>query len=381
MFYKHNFFLFFYNSFLSEFNMIFDVRYNEIALKGGNRLFFENKLIENIRLMLAREDMTAKVTRERGYILLDVDKDISHILKKTFGIKYFRTISKTERNIPALKEACLKYFEGFDRNRSFKVTARRMDKRYEMNSTEVAKEIGLFIERKTGIFGDIINPDYVLEITVAKNTFLISDNKHKGLGGLPVGVTGKVLCLISGGIDSPVAVWMVMKRGCTPILYTVACVKDKDVAIVNELKEKLEEYSPLKIKLINETIEDFNKIVLKLAEKKQEAFNCLVFKHYLLHRAEDLASKEKCLGLVTGDNLAQVASQTLENLNAQRMDLKLPVYSPLIGMDKDDIIEMSEKIGLFKISIRHQEDYFFLPRNPITRTKIEEFKRVLDFIK
>jgi len=359
-----------------------DIRFGELCLKGNNIGFFESTLIKNIKNAMKQNRINGKLIRKHKHLLLEtkeVDACIN-ILQRIFGIRYFRIGNKIERDEKILRTHVLDHFKDFDKTKTFKVHVNRADKKYKKTSVELAKELGLFVEKELNLQGNILNPNHTLIIDILEDGFFIAENRFEGLGGLPIGTTGKVLCLISGGIDSPVSAWMMMKRGCTVVLYTVSCVEDKEIKIIVELKSILEKYCPQPIKLIHETYSDFSKKIIKLAENKMESYNCLYFKYYLLKRAEEIAKQEHALGLVTGDNLAQVASQTLQNLNAQRLDTKMPVYSPLIGFDKEEIIDLSKKIGLFDISIRKKEDYFFLPKNPIIHTNINKFKEVLNLL-
>jgi len=357
---------------------IIDIHYSEIGIKGNNRNFFEGILIENIRKALKKAKVNYEIRKEYKHIILETKQiDLAtSTLKNVFGIRYFRLAKQIDRDYKKMEKEVLAFFKTFGAKKTFKIVVNRVDKKYERKSMDIALDLGRKVCETCDVESDLENPDFVYNIDIQRNCFVLGYERIEGLGGLPVGSTGKVVCLVSGGIDSPVATWMMMKRGCIPILYTVNCTKDKSFDIVYETKEILEKYSPDKIKLFAETVDDFNKIVLRIAEERQEPYNCLAFKYFLLHRAQKLANEEGALGLVTGDNLAQVASQTLENLDAQRQGIIMPVYSPLIGMDKEEIIDLSKKAGFFETSIKKKEDYFFLPKNPIIHSKEKDFKRI-----
>ncbi len=359
-----------------------DIRYSEIGLKGQNIRFFENKLIENIEKTLLKHNIDAKVKKNYKHLTLETKqiKDTKEVLKKIFGIRYFKICKKIDKDETKLKKELIDFFQIFGKDKTFRINVKRIDKTYPKDSQSLALELGQYICNKCNVSPNLDNPEFIYLVEIEKDYFSISSERIEGLGGLPVGVTGNIISLLSGGIDSPVATWLMMKRGCTPILYTVNCSKDDSFAIIDELKEKLDDYSPEPLELIKESTDDFNKIVLKLAENKSEAYNCLAFKYYLLQRAELLAKEKNAGGIVTGDNLAQVASQTLENLKAQRSDLKIPVYSPLIGLDKEEIIDLSKKIGLYSTSIKKKEDYFFLPKHPVIHAKESDFKHIVDII-
>lgn len=368
---------------IGELMDIINVHYNEIGIKGNNFTYFENMLIDNINKMLKRANINnVKIIKKHKHLLLETDKinETKEILKNVFGVRYFRIGERIPRDINLLKEKTLEFFKSFGTKKTFKIIVNRVDKSYKLSSMEIAQELGKTVCDNCDVQSDLENPEFIFHIDLLDDSFIVCYDRIEGLGGLPVGATGKVICLISGGIDSPVAVLLMMKRGCTPILYSVNCKSDKDFNIVKDLKDKLEKYSPESIELITENSDDFNKIVIKIAERNREPYNCLAFKYFLLQRAELLATEKGALGLVTGDNLGQVASQTLENLNAQRTDLHLPVYSPLIGFDKEDIIAISKKFDFYETSIKKKEDYFFLPRKPITKAKTKEFQKITNIV-
>jgi len=359
--------------------MDYEIHYGEIGLKGKNRYLFENKLIQNIKKMLIREKIDSQISKKYGYIELKANEKATEILEKVFGIRYFYFGLKIKRDYNLLKKEILKFFKTFDKNKTFKINVNRNDKSYEKTSVEIGKELGLFVSKELNIEGEIINPDFLLNVNVFKDYFYIAFKRVEGLGGLPVGITGKSISLMSTGIDSPVAIYLMMKRGVTPIIYHALCEqenKNEKEKVFEKIIFVLQTYCPTKIQIIKRKLDLKPKFTI-LQKINETKYNCLYFKYKIIHDAEEIAKNFDALCITTGDNLAQVASQTLENLNAQRYGLKIQVYSPLITYDKEEIIKVARKINTYNLSIQTKEDYPFLPKHPVLNTKIDDFLEII----
>lgn len=349
------------------------VHYGEIGTKGKNREFFERKLIEAIRRKTA-----AKVRRKFGRIEVEYKEGLEKKLSKIPGIRYFGVGFKTNLNIEDIKKAALmalpKNFE------TFKVDTSRSNKNFPLNSIEVNREVGAFIVEKTGKKVDLTNPDVTVWIEICEKEAYVYSKRYEGVGGLPVGVAGRVVALISGGIDSPVAAFMVMKRGCEVVAVhffnqTMHSPKVREKII--RLAEKLAEYQG-KIKLYMVPFRDVQFEIINAVPPK---LRMVVYRRSMMRMANIIAEKEGCKAVITGDSLSQVASQTLDNINVIYSASRLAVLPPLIGMDKEEIVAYAKKIGTYEISILPYEDCcsFMVAQHPETRAKIEDVVKYESF--
>jgi thiamine biosynthesis protein ThiI len=358
---------------------IINVHYGEIALKGKNRGQFERTLINNIKKTLENEhyeSLEKKATRI--IIKLSNKSDLDSIiakLKKVFGIKWFSVAFTVERDIELLKKSVLNIAEAY-RGKSIQIETKRADKSFPLTSIEVSKIVGAEL-KNAGFQITFDKPDATILIEILDDEILVSSEKLRGLGGLPVGTSGKVLSLLSGGIDSPVAAWLMMKRGCCvdflhvhPYQYNEIVKKSKIVKLI----EKLKEYAPIKMRLYIAPYAELYKKTFYIPSRNE----LVVFRRFLKMLAERIATEHGYLGIVTGDSLAQVASQTLDNLYVTSSMSTIPFYRPLIGYDKDEIIELAKKIGTYEISIEEYKDCCSLvaTRHPATKTKLDEIKKI-----
>jgi tRNA uracil 4-sulfurtransferase len=325
------------------------VHYGELALKGKNRRLFERKLIENIKSVGFK-----RVRRLEGRLVAEAGNLNS--LKHVFGISWFTPAFKVEKNIIAIRE---KVFERVGdkiaNNSTFGVFVKRADKSFPLNSLKVAEIIGKDIENKFNIKVNLNNPELRIYIEIAEEVF-IHFEKIIGLGGLPVGVSGKVLCLLSGGIDSPVASYLMMKRGCQ-VDYIHFHTFPKNEAVsktkIKYLVRSLDEYGlTSRIYLVPHHPFQFA-LLDKLVNSRHEL---VLFRRFMLKVAERIAGVSGYQALVTGDSLGQVASQTLENLNVVNEGISLPIVQPLISFDKQEIVDLAKKIGTYEISIKPYKD-------------------------
>uniref|UniRef100_A0A7J2TJC3 Probable tRNA sulfurtransferase n=1 Tax=Archaeoglobus fulgidus TaxID=2234 RepID=A0A7J2TJC3_ARCFL len=346
------------------------VHYGEIGVKGKNRDFFERKLVENIRRF-------ARAKRRYGWIEVKYSDGIEEKLKKVPGIRYFGVGYKTELEIEAIKDAVLKALpEKFE---TFRISASRRNKNFPLNSIELNRLIGSFVVEKTGKKVELENPDVTVWIEIG-NEALVYTRRFEGIGGLPVGTAGKVVSLVSGGIDSPVASFLAMKRGCEVVLvhfFNKTLHSENVRKKIHMIGEKLAEYQG-SIKLYMVPFENVQLEIIRIVPAK---LRMVVYRRSMMRMANYIAEMEKAKAIVTGDNISQVASQTLENLNVIYSASKLAVLPPLLGFDKEEIIAIAKKIGTYDISILPYEDCcsLMVSKHPETRARLEVVEEFEEF--
>ncbi len=360
-----------------KFNSII-VRYGEISLKGKNRRQFENRLRDDIaRFLKTRQIEHEKILLRMGRLYI---KGI-HILpelRKVFGIYSYSPALEIEKDFDLLTEKAADFFPLFSGKKSFRVSCQRIDKNFPYNSMDIERSLGALFHEQTQTPVDLQDPELNFQVEIGEDSVYIFTERIKGFSGLPYGSAGKLVSLISGGIDSPVATFLMMKRGVQPILLHFK-ITDSNTAKVRQLKEKLEEYTAdREIKLYEI---DRNEIFKgKFAElydhKKFHPYVCILCKYLMHTKAAEIARKEKALGIITGDNLAQVASQTLKNLYAYRTISGLPVYSPLISFEKEQTVKIAREIGTYDISILKSQGCT-PPKNPKTGVNPRTFQKIL----
>src|SRR3989344_3001132 len=346
------------------------IHYSEIGTKGKNRKDFENKLITNIQNKL--KGLSFKVKKIYGRIILDTDLDKELIIKKLskiFGISSFSFAEKSELDINDIKEKVL--IVAKDKTGEIRVETKRSNKSFELKSIEINQKVVEYLF-ENGFKVNIRNQDHLINIEICEQNAFIYDNVYLGLGGLPVGITGKVVCLLSGGIDSPVAGFKLMKRGCNVIFVHFSNNKQEKNKIL-KLVEILSQYQ-INTKIY---VVDFTELQKEIIANVDSRYRMLLYRKFMFKIAELVAENEQALALVTGDNLAQVASQTLENLDVLHSGLKYNVFSPLIGEDKIDIIKIAKSIGTFETSIIPYQDCcsFLIDQHPITHAKFDDIHR------
>ena len=349
---------------------VYNIHMGEIALKGKNRKVFERRLIENIKSATG----CSRIKSVMGRLLLYSGKTrrIEEGLSRTFGIEWFSESLLLGNKIEEITEAIRKNAK---KKKRIKLDTKRADKTYPLTSMEINKKIGIELE-KSGFEVDLKNPEERIYVEILKDFALVSFGKTRGLGGLPVGSSGKVLSLLSGGIDSPVASWLMMKRGCTVDyihLHAFPTNEKAKKSKIMKLVKKLKEFSPPKIRLF---LVPYGKFYEKSFEMKSRT-ELVVFRRFILRLVNRIAEKEGYLGCVTGDSVGQVASQTLENLNVVNRIADYPVYRPLVGHDKQEIIDLAKKIGTYETSIEKYRDCCSLvaEKHPATRAKLEIVER------
>ena len=362
------------------------IRFGEIFLKGNNRSFFESTLIKNIKKALKDFDFDFVKTSGRylidNYNIENEDK-IIEILTKVFGIHSISVATKTDTNIENIAHVAINLTK--DMEGTFRVTVKRANKKVPMTSTEIGAEIGgRILENNENLFVDLFDYDYEIFVDIRENgeTFVFTD-KILCAGGMPVGTSANAVSLLSGGIDSPVATYMMAKRGAKIFAvhfhsypYTSEMAKEK----VIDLAKKIKPYTG-SIKLF---VIPFTNIQQQIHENCPAEYMITIMRRFMMRIAEKIAKENNCKSIITGESLGQVASQTMESILVTNEGINLPIFRPLIGMDKTDIIEIARKIDTFDLSILPYEDCctVFLPKNPVIKPKLDLIKKaesVLDF--
>lgn len=351
------------------------VRFGELTTKGKNRKLFIRKLLKNTKEIL--HDYSAleyELTYDRLYIYLNEEnaEEVTDKLKTIFGIHNFSLCYKVEHDLEKAKEV-VTYIIDHDEGNTFKIDTKRHDKSYPKNSIEMNKEIAGYVFHHTTkeLSVDVHNPDILVRVEYRKDAIYIMDNMIPGAGGYPVGIGGKALLMLSGGIDSPVAGYLTMKRGvdieCIHYAsppYTNEMAREKVLDLVNVLKDYT--HGSIKVHIV-----PFTYLQLSVYDHCDESYAMTVMRRMMYRIAEGVAKKNDCLAIVNGESIGQVASQTLESMNTINQVITTPVIRPVACMDKLEIIKIAEKIGTYDISIRPFEDCctIFTPHNPATKPK------------
>ena len=354
------------------------IHYDEITLKGGNRPFFERVLINNIREFI-KDIKYNNIYKEGGKIILEINKDtdlekIKEILKHIPGISNFYFAISEKKDLDKINKKTLELLQNYlktEDKKTFKIEARRSDKKFEFKSPEINRKTGEYVFENTKLKVDVHNPDMEIVVDIGHKQCFIYFEKIKGIGGLPVSTAGKLVSLLSGGIDSPVASFMMMKRGAKIIFVHF---KNKTISSgagddkIKNLVKKLSRFQG-RSKLYIVPFEEFQKeIIAKIPSKNR----MLVYRRIMFQLAEMIAKKENAKGFVTGDSLSQVASQTLENIGVIYDSANLPIFPPLIGMNKQEIIDLAVKIETYETSILPYQDCcsFLIAKHPETKAKL-----------
>lgn len=359
------------------------VKYGEIGVKGKNRYLFENKLIKNIKNML-KPLGEYNVYKEYGRIYVDVNDDnyeeVMEEVRKVFGIVGVCPGIKAEKDYDVLKETALKLIEQKieEGAKTFKVESRRGDKSLPLTSQEMSIDIGGYIlsNVKDRIKVDVRNPEVKVRCEYRELNTMVYTDSVPGYGGLPMGTAGKAMSLLSGGIDSPVATWMVAKRGmdieCIHF-HTYPFTSERSREKVLDLARTLSRYcGPIKVHCCN-----ILEIEKEITEKLNREETTIHSRRFMMMITQRLAEQRHCQAIVTGESIGQVASQTIYGLTCTNAVCSLPVFRPLIAMDKSDIIDIAQEIGTYDISIVPEEDCcsVFAPKKPITKPKLERIEK------
>lgn len=351
--------------------MLVSISFSEVTIKGCNRRLFENLLVRNVLASLAPLGQF-KALRRGGMILLSSEKAtdaeaVKSALARTFGIDGIAMSMAAKPDINDIERAVLANSSPLI-NHSIKVETKRADKTFPLKSQQINERIGAALV-KLGCTVDLENPEKTVFISVLDNEALISLDKVRGPGGLPVGSSGRMVSLLSGGIDSPVSSWLMMKRGCAVDflhLHQFPSNKDAEKSKMMGIMRVLRQYSPKPLRMFIAPYTEFYKKTMAMDPRNE----LVVFRRFLLHLSNRLAKEEGYKGVMTGDSIGQVASQTAENLFATDEASSIPVYRPLIGFNKQEIIDLAVKIGTYDISIEPYKDCCSLVANTRPCTKV-----------
>ena len=362
----------------------FLIKYGEIGLKGKNRYIFEDALMNQMRYALNRVEGSFHVHRSQGRIYVECEgyydyEETLEALKKVFGIVGICPVVHVEdKGFEDLKKVVVDYMDKMypDKNTTFKVDARRGKKSYPKTSMEINCDLGeAILEAFPEIRVDVHKPEVMLHIEVRDLIYIYSEI-IPGPGGMPVGTNGKAMLLLSGGIDSPVAGYMISKRGVAleaTYFHAPPYTSERAKQKVVDLAKIVARYSgPIKLNVVN-----FTDIQLYIYEQCPHEELTIIMRRYMMKIAEHFAKESGCLGMITGESIGQVASQTMQSLAATNDVCTLPVYRPVIGFDKQEIVEIAEKIDTFETSILPFEDCctIFVAKHPVTKPNINIIRR------
>ena len=362
----------------------FLIKYAEIGIKGKNRYLFEDALIHQIKYALKKCEGEFLIHKTKGRIYVDAqtefdfDEVVAH-LQKVFGISGICPVVYVEdEGFEKLCDTIIQYIADVypDRNKTFKVQARRARKNYPKDSMTINMDMGeAILNAYPEMRVDVHNPDILLNIEVREKIYIYSEI-IPGPGGMPVGTGGKAMLLLSGGIDSPVAGYMIAKRGVkidAVYFHAPPYTSERAKQKVVDLARIVSRYTgPIYLHVIN-----FTDIQLYIYEKCPHEELTIIMRRYMMRIAEHIAKETECLGLITGESIGQVASQTMNSLIATNEVCELPVYRPLIGFDKQEIVEVSEKIDTYETSILPYEDCctIFVAKHPVTKPNLNVIRR------
>ena len=362
----------------------FFIKYGEIGIKGKNRYLFEDALVRQVRFALKDVDGQFEVHKSQARIYVDCEGDydyedtVEH-LTRVFGIVGICPVVRMEdQGFEQLKKDVVSYMDEAypDKNLTFKDEARRARKSYPRTSMEINCDLGeavlnAFPETKV----DVHHPDVMLNVEV-RNEIYVYSQIIPGAGGMPVGTNGKAMLLLSGGIDSPVAGYMISKRGVgieATYFHAPPYTSERAKQKVVDLAKIVSRYAgPVKLHVVN-----FTDIQLYIYDQCPHDELTIIMRRYMMRIAEYFAKKDGCLGLITGESIGQVASQTMQSLAATNDVCTIPVYRPVIGFDKQEIVDIAEKIGTYETSIQPFEDCctIFVAKHPVTKPNVEVIRR------
>lgn len=359
-------------------------KYGEIGVKGKNRYIFENKLIRNIRNML-KSIGKFNVYKEYGRIYIDVDdsnyEEVMNEVRKVFGVVGVCPAMKREKDYQVLKDTALLMLEEKVKNgaKTFKIQSKRGDKSFPMTSQEMSIDIGGYVLTNINnpdVSVDVRNPEVKITCEYRNEHTLVYADSVEGYGGLPIGTNGKAMTLLSGGIDSPVASWLVAKRGVdieAVHFHSYPFTNERSQEKVRELAKILSKYcGPIKLHMVNTL-----NIQKAIAENCNEEETTILSRRFMMRIAEKIGQSRYCDAIITGESIGQVASQTMQGLVCTNASVSVPVFRPLIAMDKIDIIKIAEEIGTYETSIIAEADCcsLFSPKKPVTKPRLEKIEK------
>ncbi|MDU4968360.1 MAG: tRNA uracil 4-sulfurtransferase ThiI [Staphylococcus epidermidis] len=364
------------------------VRYGELTLKGTNRKMFVNQLKDNVkRALIPLRGYHLKGKRDRMYIELSPEADINEIiqrLSKVYGIKSISPVIKIDKNEEKINQSAIQLSQDFVKGSTFKVDVKRVDKSFRLDTYELQRQVGgAILKENNNITVNVKNPDYEIKIEVRMDAIYIYEKVIAGAGGLPVGTGGKTLLMLSGGIDSPVAGIEVMKRGVTVEAihfhsppFTSEKAKDKVIELTRILAERV---GPIKLHLV-----PFTEIQKQINKVVHPRYTMTSTRRMMMRISDKVVHQINANAIVNGENLGQVASQTLKSMYAINHVTATPVLRPLLTLDKEDIIKKAKELGTFETSIQPYEDCctIFTPKNPVTEPdfdKVIKYESVFNF--
>ena len=362
----------------------FLIKYAEIAIKGKNRYLFEDALVKQMRLALESVEGDFQVIKEQGrvYVLCPENYDFDEAveaLQRVFGIVGISPVMIfPDQGLEQTKKDVLEYMQARypDFSGTFKVYTRRAKKSYPVPSMEISAELGgVILDHFPGASVDVHTPELTLSVEIREKIYVYSETLP-GPGGMPVGTNGKAMLLLSGGIDSPVAGYMIAKRGVkidAVYFHAPPYTSERAKQKVVDLAKLVAQYSgPIRLHVVN-----FTDIQLYIYDQCPHEELTIIMRRYMMRIAEHFAKESGCLGLITGESIGQVASQTLQSLAATNEVCTIPVYRPVIGFDKQEIVEISRKINTFETSIQPFEDCctIFVAKHPVTKPNLNVIHR------
>jgi tRNA uracil 4-sulfurtransferase len=352
------------------------IRYHEIALKKGNRQYFTELLKRNI--LASVKDLGAKEIRSLPARLLltfksDVDSALAaERIRAVFGVANFSLVERTSKDIDVLRSRILESIEA-SHFASFRIETQRGDKTFPLTSPEINRQLGAAVKQKSGARVDLTHPDVTITVEILSRDAFFGFDRIQGAGGLPVGASGRVMSLISGGIDSPVAAYRMMQRGCRVIFVHFHSAPYQDNASQEKVRQLLAVLTRHQF-LSRLYLVPFGEIQRQIVAAVARPLRVVLYRRMMLRIAEAIARKEKARALVTGESLGQVASQTLDNMAVIQQATRLPILRPLVGMDKQEIIDQARRVGTFDISSIPDQDccQLFVPKHPATKARFAD---------
>ncbi|MBQ9910259.1 MAG: tRNA 4-thiouridine(8) synthase ThiI [Lachnospiraceae bacterium] len=363
----------------------FLIKYGEIGVKGSNRYLFEDALVRQIKYALQSAEGTFRVTKTNGRIYVDAESafdpdEVIEALKKVFGILWICPVYRVpDEGFSKLREEVNRFIDGTyqEKNFTFKVESRRTRKNYPLDSQEMNREIGASVlDAFPTLKVDVHKPDVLLRVEVREQYVNIYAKEIPGPGGMPLGTAGRAMLLLSGGIDSPVAGWMIAKRGVTldaTYFHAPPYTSERAKQKVVDLAKLISRYTgPIRLHVIN-----FTDIQMAIYDKCPHDELTIIMRRYMMKIAEAIGKKNGAMGLITGESIGQVASQTMQSLYCTNEVCTLPVYRPLVAFDKQDIVNLSQQIGTYETSIEPYEDCctIFVAKHPVTKPDLDRIKR------
>ena len=362
----------------------FLIKYAEIAIKGKNRYIFEDALVAQIKYQLRNVEGKFRIAKESGRIFVYTEGEFDYeeaieALKRVFGIfSICPAVVLEDEGFEKLSQDVSSYVKKLygDKELTFKVNTRRNKKAYPMQSMEVSSELGaVILDNCPNMKVDVHHPDVYVNVEIRNKIYLYSEN-IPGPGGMPLGTNGRAMLLLSGGIDSPVAGYMIAKRGViidAVYFHAPPYTSERAKQKVVDLAKLVAKYSgPIRLHVVN-----FTDIQLYIYDQCPHEELTIIMRRYMMKIAEEFAKKDGCLGLITGESIGQVASQTIHSLAATNEVCPLPVFRPVIGFDKQEIVDVALKINTYETSILPYEDCctIFVAKHPVTKPNLQAIKR------